>query len=367
VPAVSNLLDVLVLVVLTVVVPLVAFLIYVTMHYGPFINRIFEERPMLMPLRVSPEDLGEPVSFSTVDGLRLSGTYLARRGPGRVGVLVFCHEYLSDRWSYLPYLDRLRDQGYDIFTFDFRNHGASESGPGYEPMQWVTDFEVLDLRAALDYLRSRPDHDSAGFGLFGVSRGGSAALVVGAAERDVWGVVTDGAFPTRGTMTAYILRWAEIYVKSALFLAVVPRWVYAFVGNVSRLRSARRLNCRFPDIETSASRLAPRPWLMIHGQRDAYIGPDIARGLFAHARDPKEMWLVPDAKHNRCRECHPEAYRARLVDFLRRYAPRCPVEAAPEPLATAASRPRFADEPDFAIEPGFAIEPVELIAASVTS
>ena len=39
-------------------------------------------------------------------------------------------------------------------------------------------------------------------------------------------------------MTAYIVRWAEIYVRSKLFLAVVPLWIYAFLGWVSRLRSA---------------------------------------------------------------------------------------------------------------------------------
>ncbi len=43
-------------------------------------------------------------------------------------------------------------------------------------MQWTTDHEVRDLRAALAYLRTRPDHDPAGFGLFGVSRGGTTAL-----------------------------------------------------------------------------------------------------------------------------------------------------------------------------------------------
>ena len=35
---------------------------------------------------------------------------------------------------------------------------------------------------------------------------------------------------------------------------------------------------------------------------------------------------MPDAKHNRCRECQPEAYAARVIDFLDRYAPRRPVE-----------------------------------------
>ncbi len=50
---------------------------------------------------------------------------------------------------------------------------------------------------------------------------------------------------------------------------------------------------------------------MIHGEKDAYIGPDIARALFAEAREPKELWIVPKAKHNRCREVAPDEYAAR--------------------------------------------------------
>src|SRR5271165_3465859 len=167
---------------------LVIFLIYAVFTYGPVIGRIFELRPVFLPLRVSPEDLGEAVTFTTDDGLELSGSFLGRRNPQRVGLLVFCHEYLSDRWSYLPYLDHLRDLGYDIFTFDFRNHGKSGIDPAYTPMQWATDYELSDLRAALRYLRSRDDHDTAGFALFGVSRGGSTALAVAADEPDIWAV-----------------------------------------------------------------------------------------------------------------------------------------------------------------------------------
>lgn len=103
-------------------------------------------------------------------------------------------------------------------------------------------------------------------------------------------------------MLAYILRWAEIYVGSKSFWRNVPIQAYHFLAWSSRKRVQRKLNCRFPDVERGTARLAPRPLFMIHGEKDSYIGPDIARGLFAAAGDPKELWIVPKAKHNRCRE-----------------------------------------------------------------
>jgi pimeloyl-ACP methyl ester carboxylesterase len=311
-----------------------AFLVYAAIRYSPIIGRIFEEKPLFLPLRVPPEPGGEDVRFATDDGLELAGTYFRASTEQRVGVLVFCHEYLSDRWSFRPYLEPVRALGYDVFTFDFRSHGESGLDPNYFPLQWVTDHEVNDLRAALAYLRSRPDRDTAGFGLFGVSRGGGTALVVAAQECDVWGVITDGAFPTRGTMLAYILRWAEIYVSNPYLWRGMPLWVFQFVGWVGRVRSARRLNCRYPDVERAVAGLSPRPWLMIHGEKDAYIVPTIAEDLFRRAGEPKEQWVVPKAKHNRCREVEPEAYLERVTAFLRRYAPRREVAPAPARPAT---------------------------------
>lgn len=322
---------------LTPLVGLAVFLVYVYIRYAPIVGRIFEEKPMFLPLRVPPlEHEGDSVRFKTDDGIELGGTYLPAATETRQGVLVFCHEYLSDRWSYRPYLEAFRDQGYDIFTFDFRNHGTSEVDHTYKPLQWVTNHEESDLKAALAYVRSRPDFDPAGFGLFGVSRGGGTALVVGASDPGVWGVITDGAFPTRGTMHAYILRWAEIYVGSPFLWQYMPKFMFEFVGWSGRMVASRNLNCKLPSVERAASQIAPRPWLMIHGAKDAYIGVDIAKGLFSKAREPKELWIVPKAKHNRCRELCPEEYQERLSTFFARFAPRRRI------AATAPMTPREA-------------------------
>jgi pimeloyl-ACP methyl ester carboxylesterase len=312
----------------------ITFFVYVHVKYAPIVGRIFEEKPLFLPLRVTPPTDCEDVRFPTQDGLMLAGAYFAHRAGRRLGVIVFSHEFLGDRWSVLPYIDHLRDLGFDLFSFDYRNHGQSDPDPQYKPLQWVTNHEVNDLRAALAYVRSRPDADPAGVGLFGVSRGGGTALCVASKDARVWGVATDGAFPTAGTMIAYIARWAEIYVPSNTIWRNMPRLVYIFLAWSARKRSQGRLCCRYPEVETAVSRLAPRPLFMIHGAKDAYIGPAIAEELFKLAGDPKELWLVPKAKHNRCREIAGRAYYDRLADFFLANAPRAAAPAREQVVRT---------------------------------
>jgi uncharacterized protein len=338
-----------------VISPVLLFLLYVLLGfaalatfvvvrmvvlYTPIVGRVFEEKPLFMPLQVEPEPDGEPVRFQTPDGLSLAGTYFRHRAAKRTGQIVFCHEYLGNRWSALAYCNHLRDRGFDLFSFDFRNHGESQSDPVYEPLQWVSDHEVRDLRAALDYLRTRPDADPSGVALFGISRGGGAALCAAAADPSVWAVITDGAFPTRGTVVAYMHRWAEIYVgmhkywQTRAFRGIFSR-ILDILGTTGLWRSQVRRHCHFPELERAVSQLSPRPWLMIHGAADVYIGLPIAHRFFERAGTPKELWVVAGAKHNRCREVDPEVYASRVVMFLEQYAPR-PLAFPKTVTATAA-------------------------------
>ena len=80
-----------------VLLTIVSFLIYAVTRYAPIIGRIFEEKPLFLPLRLPPTTGGEEVRLKTRDGMELAGTYFKAATPTRVGVLVFCHEFLSDR------------------------------------------------------------------------------------------------------------------------------------------------------------------------------------------------------------------------------------------------------------------------------
>ena len=165
------------LIALGLVLHLVAWLVQV-----PVAARVFGEMPWLPADSCGPLESGEPVEFTTRDGLRLSGSYLATTAARRRGVIAFCHELNGDRWTALPYTRELLRRGFDVLTFDFRNHGDSGRITGYEPMPWVTNYEVLDVRAAIDYLAAREDVRALPIGLLGLSRGGTAALC--AAARD---------------------------------------------------------------------------------------------------------------------------------------------------------------------------------------
>lgn len=286
-------------------------------RYAPPIRRIFEETPIFSPTEGVPHPASEEVEFTTRDDVTLRGSYLRAAGDPR-GLVVFCHEFLSDRWSGIAYWEFLREAGFDIFAFDFRNHGASEHDPGFTPRHWVTGFELADLEAAIDHLKTRPGSSRLAIGLFGVSRGGGAAIGVAARDRNVRCVVTDGAFPTHHTVLVYMKKWMALYVTDHWFYKVLPDWYIAFVRDRVLARVERDFGCWFIRLERAIRRIAPRPILMIYGGRDSYIRPDIAREFFECAREPRELWIVHGARHNACLETAGGEYRSRVLEFFQR-------------------------------------------------
>lgn len=287
------------------------------------------EQPMFLALRVPPCEDGNCIRFSTRDGKLLQGTYFKTTARERIGVVVFCHEFLANRWSFQIYADGLRESGFDLFAFDFRNHGDSDLDDSHPSLPWLTDREYMDLEAALDYLGSRPDSDGTGYALFGVSRGGSTALALAAKRADVWAVITDGAFPTLGTLIPYMMRFATLYVRLGFLVELFPNFLYRFVGYRGLIYAEHKYGCKFLHLESLVGKIAPRPWLAIHGQSDNYITPEIAKELFAQARQPKQMWIVPKAKHNRSQQLQPVEYKEKITGFLRSNAPSVQLSVSP--------------------------------------
>ena len=72
--------------------------------------------------------------------------------------------------------------GIATLAFDYRNTGASD-GPSRQHIS--TREQCVDVAAALEYLKSRPEVDGGRIGLWGTSLGGMNVVRVAAARHDV--------------------------------------------------------------------------------------------------------------------------------------------------------------------------------------
>ncbi|MFO0839525.1 MAG: alpha/beta fold hydrolase [Phycisphaerae bacterium] len=278
------------------------------------------------PLSRSPLDFepltGEPVGLTAFDGLRLAGMII-RASPrvARRGMVIFAHEFTSDMRSCARYCRPLREAGYDIFTFDFRGHGESQSEPDYTPRQWVTNRDLNDMRGAIsfavDWLEQRGL--SPEVGLVGVSRGACAAILAAAEYPQVRAIIADGAFSTDSVIEYFMKRWAYIYARVRVLYENHHPLFWRFLRWAMIAFARREFRCTFPSVRKAILRMSPRPILFIHGEKDSYLPVEQTRRLYAIAAQPKYMWIAPAARHNQAVVLHPERYAKMTVDFFEQY------------------------------------------------
>jgi hypothetical protein len=84
--------------------------------------------------------------------------------------------------------------------------------------------------------------------------------------------------------------------------------------------------------------MRPTPILFIHGAKDGYIPVDQTRLLYAAARDPKFLWIVPNAKHNQNASVQPEEYARRTSEFFDSYLAEFPPAPSGRPEAADAAQ-----------------------------
>ena len=279
------------------------------------------------PLAMGPCDFaridGERVTFRAFDNLNLCGMFLYGDHGGRSkGMVLFAHEFSSDMYSCARYCRPLLRAGYDVFSFDFRGHGESSGVPGYQPRQWPTEHEVNDMLGAMAYVedwleqRGRPVE----IGLFGISRGGGAAILAAQNNAAVKAIVTDGVFSSDTTLEYLMKRWAYIFAKVRFVYENHPPQFWRFLRWLLFRECRRKLGCTFPSVRKALMRMLPdRAILFIHGERDSYIPVEQSRLLYNLASHPKFLWVVPGAKHNQSAVLRPEHYAARTVAFFDRF------------------------------------------------
>ena len=206
--------------------------------------------------------------------------------------------------------------GFFVLTIDRPYHGERPGDPAEairgKGLPRVLGEYVLDLQRTLDYAATRPRADAGRIGMMGLSMGGVEALLLASVDERVDCVVS----------VAGQLCWAEVFGTDAwrrLFrgLPLTERLIRdgaspdqvraAFLGWMPELAVL--------DAPLLAASLAPRPLLLMTGERDPYITPAAARRTFASAApayaagaaDRLELWIEEDVGHGFSRQMESRA------------------------------------------------------------
>lgn len=127
---------------------------------------------------------GRPVTLQSLDGVTIAGEYFEavarpssfapRASEDKAPGVVLVHMLSRNKgdWGSLP--DRIRDAGINALTIDLRGHGQSSGSA-----QSLPDM-VQDVRAAAQWLATRPNVRGDAIAIVGASLGASLALLAAA-------------------------------------------------------------------------------------------------------------------------------------------------------------------------------------------
>jgi len=150
----------------------------------------------------SPLPSPKLVRFPTFDGRQIPAFYYLpkRRPKGRMAAVLSIHggPEAQERpgWNYWGFYAFLNAHGIAILAPNIR--GSSGYGKTYQKLihhDWG-GAELQDLKAAADWMRSRPELDPARFGVFGGSFGGFATLGCVTRLPEYWKVGVDVVGPS---------------------------------------------------------------------------------------------------------------------------------------------------------------------------
>lgn len=214
---------------------------------------------------------------TTTDGVRITGTHI-RRGHGEV--VIVCHGIMRSMNTLGDVLlcEWLSDD-FDVISFDFRGHGASQgtvSGDG---------STALDVRAVVHYARTT------GYGRVGVvgrSLGAWSAVLEAAESQSIDSLVVAAAPVANLADTGVARRFGSLgssVVGKSLARVLLGVRIGDFSGS--------------PSLLDALPRVSPSPMLMIYCADDPTIGATQkdAEGAFAMARDPKELVILEGSGH----------------------------------------------------------------------
>ena len=246
----------------------------------------------------APSDLGlERLRIASPSGASLAAWLLP--GDAEAPIVLLMHGVRANRAAMLGRMRFLHGAGYAVLAFDFQAHGESTGSR-------ITfgKLEALDAAAAIRWAKQR--FPGRKIGVIGTSLCG-AAMLLGPEPLPIDALILEAVYPdiesaTRNRLVAYLGRLGEWGVRPLL---AAMKWTLG--GDPEDLRPIDRIAA------------AGCPILILGGTADTRTRIAETRALFARAVEPKALWEVDGAGHVDLASFAGDAYRDRVLDFLRRY------------------------------------------------
>jgi len=265
------------------------------------IRSIFENVPPfgVVPAELSPH--ARLLSIQTSDGLSLSGSlHPPFSGKAPRGLVIFCPELNGNHWMATHYCHSLLQNGFAVLSFDFRNQGDSECQEDYSPIHWITEYEMNDVAAVLEFIESDEILSTLPLAAFGVSRGGVAALAAACRYPRIRAVMADSSFGTLAMTRHFVQRFGRLIVPEWWF-RILPKWHIDITLKQGMVYSEQARGCQYVHLEQEVVHLDDTPVKLISGKRDSYVSPVVATALANMFGGEDILWVVNRAKHNMAR------------------------------------------------------------------
>ena len=250
----------------------------------------------------------EEVAVRTPAGHTLAGTLTRPAGAGRVpAVVTITGSGTQDRDEYIPFAggvrifrqvaDTLGRRGIAVLRLDDRGAGGS----GGDINGTSADF-ADDIRAAVAYLRARPDIDPARIALVGHSEGGMIAPMVAANDPHLAAIVLMAGPASSGRaiidfQTENLVRGDSAIPAAAKDSAL--RAVRAQFDSTSARAPWMRYFLAYDPLPTA--RRVRQPVLLLQGATDQQVRPEESRRLEATLRAAGNtrvtLRIFPDRNH----------------------------------------------------------------------
>ncbi len=234
----------------------------------------------------------QEVAFHTRAGNTITGWYVP--STNRAAILV-AHGTNDDRSSMLAEIRLLAGAGFGVLAFDWPGLGGSGGA-----IRWDSGAQEA-LAAAVPWLAAHSDVDASRIGGLGFSMGGVMLTRFAASDTRIRALVLEGTPSNFDDYVAYHHgRWGPL-----------SRWPARLALSHSDLLERRLAPDRL------IGSIAPRPVLIIGGDRDLEVPQDQVRALYSAARDPKQLWIVPGTGHGHYSQVAAQDYANRLLGFYR--------------------------------------------------